>query len=136
MQVYRPSLNKISQLSINNPRYFALCVSRSQYSESEIVSALVEIEQVNSEWQALQNHIYTNILVDKNGEMSVLTGFATPTHQEISSMIYKTDYISPHMSENSHRNCFPVAKWNKEIVYLRKQMSKIQKLIERTMNDR
>lgn len=125
MEIFRPQPSKLSQLPANNPQYFALCVSRSQYSESDILTSLAEIEQVNDEFQSLQDYVYTNILQD----MNVLTGFDTLTHRKISELIYETSYISPSMSENSHRNCFPVAKWQKEIVSLRSKINKIQKLI-------
>lgn len=129
MEIFRPQPSKLSQLPTCNPQYFALCVSRSQYSESDILASLAEVERVNDEFQALQDYVYTNILSDENGEMSVLKGYATPTHQKIAQMIYEADYVSPHMSENSHRNCFPVNKWNKEIAGLRVKMTKIQRLV-------
>lgn len=133
MSIYKPQPSKLSTLSITNPNYWTLCVSRSQYTEQDIVASLVDIETVNDEFHTLQEQIWTNILVDDNGEMNSLTGYASETHEKIHQFITEASYIYPYFSENSHKNCFPVSKWNKDISSLRAKIAKIQKLVNKVV---
>jgi hypothetical protein len=129
MEIFRIQPSKLSTLSQVNPNYWTLCVSRSQYNEEEIKSSLAEIEKVNDEWQSFQDYVWTNILTDADGEMGTFTGYASDTHRKVCQMLVDCDYVSPSFSQNSHDNCFPVNKWNKEISSLRSKMAKIQKLV-------
>lgn len=129
--VYRKQESKIDKIRKTNPNYWALLLSRSEYTESEITKVLDEIELINEEWAQFQEYVYNNILTDEIGEMNSFDGYASDLHKEIDNEISKNNYVDAHFSENSHKNCFPVRKWENEISKLRKAIKRIEKLIEK-----
>ena len=131
MQVYRPSLNKVSALKESNPTYWQLLLTRSEYSEAQINQELVNIEEANSRLHGFLTSAYDLLVWEDGKEMNYIpNGFASDAHQKLSGMLSGIHYIYPDMSENSHLNCFPIRKWQKEVKSLYSQIAKIEKFIK------
>jgi hypothetical protein len=128
MQIYGPPQNKLAALKDSNPRYWAILLSRSQYSEAEINQALADIEAVNNRLRAFKESAY-DLLQDENGSMDYFKGFASDAHRQLSVMLSEADYLSVGFSDNSHLNCFPVRKWQASVAKLDKEINKIKAFI-------
>ena len=130
MQVYRPSQNKISALKESNPTYWQLLLTRSEYSKGEINQELANIDEANTRLYNLLASAYDLLVYEDGRAMSYIWGFASDAHQKLSGMLAEISYISPSFSQNSHSNCFPVSKWQKEVSSLNSQIAKIEKFIK------
>lgn len=131
MEIYSPSQNRLLALKAANPAYWQLLLSRSEYSESEIEQELANIEEVNSKLHSFKSSAYDLLVWEDGKEMNYIpNGFASEKHQKLNEMLSEIDYYSPHFSDNSHLNCFPVRKWQNEVAWLYRQMAKIEKIIE------
>lgn len=130
MQVYSPTQSKLEAIKGSNPTYWQLLLTRSEYSEAQINQEIANINEVNTKLHGFLASAY-DLLVWKDGkEMNYIpNGFASDTHQELSGMLSEISYIYPYFSDNSHLNCFPVRKWQKEVKSLYSQIAKIEKFI-------
>lgn len=130
MEVYGPSQNNIFALKANNPAYYALLLTRSEYTQDEIEQVLSKMDEANVALRNLKSSAYDLLVYEDGKEMSHFYGFASDNHAKLNEMLSETDYLSPSMSQNDHANCFPVRKWQKEVDWLIKRMTKIQKSIK------
>lgn len=130
MEVYDPTQNNIFALKANNPAYYALLLTRSQYNQDEIEQVLSSLDKTNIALRDLKSSAYDLLVYEDGKEMSYFYGFASDNHAKLNEMLSETDYLSPSMSQNDHANCFPVRKWQKEVDRLIKRMAKIQKFVK------
>ena len=128
MKVYRPSQNKILAFKESNPTYWQLLLSRSEYDEDQINQELVNIEEANSRLHSFLTSAYDLLVWEDGKQMNYIpNGFASDAHQKLSAMLSEISYISPSFSQNSHSNCFPVSKWQKQVKSLYSQIARIEK---------
>jgi hypothetical protein len=131
MQIYGPSQNKIQAIKETNPTYWQLLLTRSEYSENEINQELANIDEANTQLHSFLTSAYDLLVWEDGKEMNYIpNGFASDAHQALSAMLSEISYINPSFSQNSHSNCFPVNKWQKEVKSLISQIAKIEKFIK------
>ena len=90
----------------------------------------MSVDTVNNKLSAFLSSAY-DLLVDENGQMDHIKGFASGAHQALSGILAEISYISPSFSDNSHSNCFPVRKWQKEVNSLYGQIAKIERFVSK-----
>lgn len=123
-QVWTPQESKIRKIQQDNPTYWALLVSRSQYNEAEICQALDSVDSVNGQLAKVLEVAY-----DLIEGMDPIKGYDSKEHQSLGKMISSADYVAITFSQNSHKNALPVKKWQNEVAKLERKINKIEKMI-------
>lgn len=130
MEVYGSPENKLFALKSSKPAYWELLLSRSEYSEAEVEQELNNIDVANAKLQSFLSSAYDLLVWEDGKEMNYFpNGFASDAHWQLNEMLSELSYYSPSFSENSHLNCFPVRKWQKEVAHIYKQIAKVEKFI-------
>lgn len=131
MQIYGPTQSKLQALKQANPAYWQLLLSRSEYSEAQINQGLTSIDEVNARLHSFLTSAYDLLVWADGKQMNYIpNGFASDAHQELSGMLSDISYIYPSFSQNSHSNCFPVSKWQKQVASLGRQITKIEMFVK------
>lgn len=129
MEVYSPTQSKLEILKESNPTYWQLLLTRSEYSSEVINQEIANINEANAKLHSFLTSAYDLLVYPDGKAMSHIWGFASDAHQELNGMLSDISYISPSFSQNSHSNCFPVSKWQKQVKSLNSQIAKIEKFI-------
>ncbi len=132
MEVYSPTKSKLEALKENNPTYWQLLLSRSEYSEAHINQEIANINEANTRLHGFLTSAYDLLIWEDGKEMNYIpNGFASDAHQELNGMLSGISYIYISFSQNSHLNCFPVATWQKEVKSLYSQIASLEKFISK-----